>query len=211
MEKFTQLTAVATPFPRANIDTDVIIPARYLKTVKRTGLGAGAFHALRYRDDGSLDPDVIFNRPPYDTAQILIAGANFGCGSSREHAAWALRDLGYRCIIAPSFADIFASNCFKNAILTIELPDADVARLIDDAERGAERGANATVTVDLEAQTVSGPDGGTIGFDIDPFRKHCLLNGLDEIALTLRSDDAIAAFEQRDRLSQPWLYADQRQ
>ena len=203
MQPFTTLTAVAAPLPMVNVDTDMIIPKQFLKTIKRTGLAEGLFHELRTDEQGNRK-EFVLDHPHYTSAQILIAGQNFGCGSSREHAAWALRDLGYRCIIAPSFADIFASNCFKNGILTIELPDADIARLIDDAERGA----NATVTIDLEAQTVSGPDGGTIGFDIDPFRKHCLLNGLDEIALTLRSDDTITAFEQRDRLSQPWLYGD---
>ena len=200
MEKFTSVTSVATPFPAVNVDTDIIIPARFLKTVKRTGLGGAAFHSLRYNDDGSERPDAVFNQPRYRHAQILITGANFGCGSSREHAPWALADLGYRVIIAPSFADIFYSNCFKNGILCITLDQVKVDRLLACAETGQ-------LTVDLDAQTVAGPDGEITPFAYDSFKKHCLLNGLDEIALTLQDDDAITAFEARQRLQQPWLYA----
>lgn len=201
MEKFTKLTSVAAPLPLSNVDTDMIIPARFLKTIRRTGLGEGLFYALRHDGAGNRI-DFVLDRPAYKSARILIAGANFGCGSSREHAPWALLDAGIRCVIAPSFADIFHNNCFKNGILPIVLPQEEVDKLMDDAERGA----NATVTVDLETQTIQGPDGGTIRFEIDPFRKHCLLNGLDDIGLTLEKAPAIDAYEAKQKASQPWLY-----
>jgi 3-isopropylmalate/(R)-2-methylmalate dehydratase small subunit len=200
MDKFTKLTAVAAPLPMANVDTDMIIPKNFLKTIKRTGLSKGLFYELRYDNDGN-PTDFVLNQPAYKDAKILVAGENFGCGSSREHAPWALLDQGIRCVIAPSFADIFYNNCFKNGILPIKLPQEDVDKLMDDAERGA----NATITVDLENQTIAGPDGGTIRFDIDPWRKHCLLNGLDDIALTLEKDESIRHFEESRKAAQPWL------
>ena len=202
MEKFTKLTAVAAPLPMVNVDTDKIIPKQFLKTIKRTGLAKGLFYEMRFDEAGRPKPGFVLDRPAYTEAGILVAGANFGCGSSREHAPWALLDFGIRCVIAPSFADIFFNNCFKNGILPIALPQAQVDLLMDDAGRGA----NAILTVDLEAQTITGPDGGEIRFDIDPFRKHCLLNGLDDIALTLEKAPAIDAFEARQRTGEPWLY-----
>jgi len=201
MEKFTRLTGVAAPLPITNIDTDMIIPKQFLKTIRRSGLGKALFYEMRYNEDGSENPDFVLNKPQYRNASILIAGENFGCGSSREHAPWALLDFGIRCIIAPSFADIFYSNCFKNGILPIVLPKEDVDRLMEDAERGA----NATITVDLEKQEITGPDGGAIHFDIDPFRKHCLLEGLDDIGLTLQKLDRIEAYERRQAEEFPWL------
>ncbi|RVT87369.1 3-isopropylmalate dehydratase small subunit [Rhodobacteraceae bacterium CCMM004] len=201
MDKFTTLTGIAAPMPMVNVDTDMIIPKQYLKTIARTGLGKGLFDEMRYLDDGSENPDFVLNKPAYRAAQILVAGENFGCGSSREHAPWALLDFGIRCVIAPSFADIFYNNCFKNGILPIALPQEDVDKLMDDAERGA----NATVTVDLENQTIQGPDGGTVHFDIDPFRKHCLLNGLDDIGLTLEKAASIDAFEAQAEQARPWV------
>jgi 3-isopropylmalate/(R)-2-methylmalate dehydratase small subunit len=201
MDKFTKLTGVAAPLPLINVDTDMIIPKQFLKTIKRTGLGKNLFDEMRYAKDGSEIADFVLNRPAYRHASILVAGANFGCGSSREHAPWALLDFGIRCVIAPSFADIFYNNCFKNGILPIKLPQAEVDKLLDDAARGA----NAVVTVDLEKQEITGPDGGRITFDIDPFRKHCLLNGLDDIGLSLEKQDKIAGFESRRRQEQPWL------
>src|SRR5499427_6375639 len=203
MEKFTQLTGVAAPLPIINLDTDKIFPAVYLKTIERTGLSKWLFDEIRYRPDGSENPDFVLNQAPYRDAEILIGADNFGCGSSREHAPWALLDFGIRCIIAPSFADIFYNNCFKNGILPISLPEDIVDALMDDAERGA----NAVISVDLEKQEIRGPDGGCIKFDIDPFRKQCLLNGWDDIGLTLRSEDKISAYEARNRVAQPWLYA----
>ncbi|MEE8549286.1 MAG: 3-isopropylmalate dehydratase small subunit [Alphaproteobacteria bacterium] len=203
MEKFTELTGIAVPFPMINVDTDTIIPSRWLKTIKRTGLGVGLFEALRYDDDGSEVPDFVLNKPPYRDAKILVAGANFGCGSSREHAIWALLDFGIRCVIAPVLADIFATNAAKNGVLIIKLPQADVDKLMADAERGE----NGRLTIDLEAEEISRPDGETIAFEIDPFVKHCLLNGLDDIALTLAKADAIDSFEDEQKVSQPWLYA----
>ncbi|MGI9405628.1 MAG: 3-isopropylmalate dehydratase small subunit [Hyphomicrobiaceae bacterium] len=199
MDKFDKLTGVAAPLPMINIDTDMIIPKQFLKTIKRTGLGANLFDEMRYTD-GKENPEFVLNKPAYRNATILVAGDNFGCGSSREHAPWALLDFGIRCVVAPSFADIFYNNCFKNGILPIQLPQEDVDKLMDDAERGA----NATITVDLETQTISGPDGGTIAFDIDPFRKHCLLNGLDDIGLTLEKADSIAAYEEKQAAARPW-------
>ncbi len=200
MDKFTTLTAVAAPLPMVNIDTDKIIPARYLKTIKRSGLGEGLFRDLRFGKGGEKT-DFVLNQPAYAKAQVLVVGDNFGCGSSREHAPWALLDFGIRCVIGTSFADIFHNNCFKNGILPIVLPKEEVDKLMDDAERGA----NATITVDLEAQTIQGPDGGTIHFDVDPWRKHCLLNGLDDIGLTLEKVSAIDAFEAKQQQSEPWL------
>jgi 3-isopropylmalate/(R)-2-methylmalate dehydratase small subunit len=201
MEKFTSLTGVAAPLPMINIDTDKIIPKQFLKTIERTGLGRGLFDEMRFNADGSEKPDFVLNQPAYRQAKILIAGENFGCGSSREHAPWALLDFGIRCIIASSFADIFYNNCFKNGVLPLILPEAIVAQLMEDAGKGA----NAVLTVDLENQTVSRPDGEKVPFQIDPFRKHCLLNGLDDIGLTLQKGAAIDGYEDRLKLSQPWL------
>ncbi len=201
MQPFTKLSGVAAPLPMVNVDTDMLIPKQFLKTTKRTGLGSALFFEQRYNDDGSEKPDFVLNKPAYRKAQILVAGANFGCGSSREHAPWALLDFGIRCVIASSFADIFYNNCFKNGILPIVVPQADVDRLMDDAERGS----NAVVSIDLEAQEIRGPDGGCIKFDIDPFRKQCLLNGWDDIGLTLRNEKDITTFEAQRRLSQPWV------
>jgi 3-isopropylmalate/(R)-2-methylmalate dehydratase small subunit len=202
MDKFTTLTSVAVPLPIMNVDTDMIIPKQFLKTVERTGLGRGLFYELRTDEQGN-PKDFVLDEPKYKNAKILIALDNFGCGSSREHAPWALLDQGIRCVIAPSFADIFYNNCFKNGILPIVLPREQVDLLLEDADRGA----NAVVSVDLEKQEITGPDGGTLKFEIDPFRKHCLLNGLDDIGLTLQRKDEIDSFEARQRLGQPWLYA----
>jgi 3-isopropylmalate/(R)-2-methylmalate dehydratase small subunit len=202
MDKYTVLTGVAAPLPIRNVDTDMIIPKQFLKTIKRTGLGKSLFYEMRYDPaTGKEIPDFVLNKPQYRKATILVAGDNFGCGSSREHAPWALLDFGIRCVVAPDFADIFYNNCFQNGILPIKLPQEEVDKLMDDAERGA----NATLTVDLEKQEIRGPDGGVIKFDIDPFRKHCLLNGLDNIGLTLKKDDAIASFEKSASSSRPWL------
>jgi 3-isopropylmalate/(R)-2-methylmalate dehydratase small subunit len=201
MDKFTKLTGVAAPLPLINVDTDMIIPKQFLKTIERSGLGKNLFDEMRYDREGNEVADFVLNRPAYRNATILVAGENFGCGSSREHAPWALLDFGIRCVIAPSFADIFYNNCFKNGILPIALPQEDVDKLMDDAERGA----NAVVTVDLENQVITGPDGGSIAFKVDAFRKHCLLNGLDDIGLTLEKATAIDAFETRHHASQPWL------
>jgi 3-isopropylmalate/(R)-2-methylmalate dehydratase small subunit len=200
MQKFTTLTGIAAYLPMINVDTDMIIPKQYLKTIKRTGLGKGLFAELRYDEKGAPLPDFVLHKPPYTQAKILITGENFGCGSSREHAPWALLDFGFSCIIAPSFADIFYNNCFKNGILPITLPQVEIDKLIDDASRGA----NATITVDLAAQEIRGPDGGVIKFDIDPFRKRCLMEGLDDIGLTMEKADAIDAFERRARTERPW-------
>jgi len=200
MDKFEKLTSVAAPLPLINIDTDMIIPARFLKTIKRTGLGADLFSTLRFNEDGSDREDFVLNQPAYKNAEILVTGENFGCGSSREHAPWALMDFGIKCVIAPSFADIFYNNSFKNGMLLIKLPPEDMTKLMDDAERGA----NATVTVDLEAQEITGPDGGVIKFEINAFKKHCLLNGLDDIGLTLQKDDKIDDFEARQKAIQLW-------
>ena len=191
MQKFTTLTGVAAPLPIVNVDTDMIIPKDYLKTIKRTGLSEGLFAEMRLNEDGSQNPDFVLNQPAYRNAEILVAGDNFGCGSSREHAPWALLDFGIRCVISTSFADIFHNNCFKNGILPITVSPDELEKLMDDAERGS----NARLTVDLEAQTITGPDGGTIRFSIDPHRKHCLLNGLDDIGLTMEKAPSIDAFE----------------
>jgi 3-isopropylmalate/(R)-2-methylmalate dehydratase small subunit len=204
MDKFTTLSGVAAPLPQINVDTDMIIPKQFLKTIKRSGLGKNLFDEMRYDQDGNENPDFVLNKPAYREAKILVAGDNFGCGSSREHAPWALLDFGIRCVIAPSFADIFYNNCFKNGILPIALPQEDVDKLMDDAERGA----NAVLTVDLENQTITGPDGGEIAFEIDAFRKHCLLNGLDDIGLTMEKAGSIDAFEKKLSVSQPWLMGD---
>jgi len=201
MDKFTTLTGVAAPMPLINIDTDMIIPKQFLKTIKRTGLGKNLFDEMRYDKDGKEIPDFVLNQPAYRNAKIIVAGANFGCGSSREHAPWALLDFGIRCVISTSFADIFYNNSFKNGILPIILPQDKVDLLMDDAKRGA----NAVISIDLEKQEITGPDGGKVHFDIDPFRKHCLLNGLDDIGLTMQKNERIDQFEQNRRLSQPWL------
>ena len=201
MQAFTKLTGIAAPLPKANVDTDQIIPARFLKSISRSGFGKHLFANFRYMEDGSENPEFVLNQEPYRKAEVLVAFENFGCGSSREHAPWALLDFGIRCVISTGFADIFYNNCFKNGILPIALPQAEVDKLMDDAERGA----NATLTVDLASQTISGPDGGTIHFDIDPFRKHCLLNGLDDIGLTLEKSAAIASFEAKAAAERPWV------
>jgi 3-isopropylmalate/(R)-2-methylmalate dehydratase small subunit len=201
MEKFTTLTGVAAPLPIDNIDTDMIIPKQYLKTIKRTGLGAGLFAEMRYRDDGSENPEFVLNKPQYRKTSILVAGDNFGCGSSREHAPWALLDFGVRCVISTDFADIFYNNCFKNGILPIKVTKEDLPKLMDDAERGA----NATLTIDLPRQEIRGPDGGVVKFEIDAFRKHCLIEGLDDIGLTMVEAPAISHYEQRSSTARPWL------
>jgi 3-isopropylmalate/(R)-2-methylmalate dehydratase small subunit len=200
MEKFTVLDGVAAPLRVINVDTDAIIPKQYLKTIKRTGLGVGLFSEKRFRDDGSENPDFVLNKPAYRSAKILVAGDNFGCGSSREHAPWALKDFGITCVISTSFGDIFYNNCFKNGVLPIKVNPDDLEKLIDDAERGA----NARISIDLEKQEIRGPDGGVIKFDIDPHRKHCLLNGLDDIGLTLVKKDKIAGFEEKAKAARPW-------
>ena len=200
MHKFTTLTGVAAPLDMANVDTDKIIPKQYLKTIKRTGLGQGLFAEMRYDDDGSENPDFVLNRPAYRHAKIIVAGDNFGCGSSREHAPWALLDFGIRCVISTSFADIFYNNCFKNGILPIRVTPDQLALLMDDAQRGS----NATLTVDLEAQQIRGPDGGTVSFEIDPFRKRCLVEGLDDVGLTMAKKPAIDRYEERASQARPW-------
>ena len=201
MEKFTTLEGVAAPLKVVNVDTDMIIPKQYLKTIKRTGLGKALFAERRYRDDGSENPDFVLNKPSYRKAKILVTGGNFGCGSSREHAPWALLDFGIRCVISTSFGDIFYNNCFKNGILPIRVSPEDLDKLFDDAERGA----NATLTIDLAKQEIRGPDGGMVKFEIDAFRKHCLLNGLDDIGLTMAKKDKISGFEAKAKAARPWL------
>src|SRR5918995_5265855 len=193
MEKFTTLTGVAAPLPIINVDTDMLIPKQFLKTIKRTGLGKHLFDEMRYTPEGQEIPDFVLNQPAYRQAKILVAGDNFGCGSSREHAPWALKDFGITCVIATSFADIFYNNCFQNGILPVVVSPEDLEKLFDDAERGA----NATLTVDLEKQEIRGPDGGSVRFDIDAFRKHCLLNGLDGIGLTMEKAPSIDSFEKK--------------
>jgi len=202
MKKFTTLTAVAAPIDIVNCDTDRIIPARFLKTIKRTGLGKNLFNDLRYNKDGLENPDFVLNKPAYRNAQILVAAHNFGCGSSREHAPWALDDFGIKCVISTDFADIFYSNSFKNGMLLIKVTPAELEKLMEDAERGA----NATLTVNLEKQEIAGPDGGVIKFDLDPFKKHCLLNGLDDIGLTMQKGEKIGSYEDKQKVGQPWLY-----
>ena len=201
MKKFDVLNGVAAPLNIVNIDTDMIIPKPFLKTILRSGLGKSLFYEMRYTQDGKELPDFVLNKPAYRKAEILVAGDNFGCGSSREHAPWALLDFGIRCVISTSFADIFYNNCFKNGILPIVVSAEDQKKLLDDASRGS----NATLTIDLPNQVIKGPDGGTVKFEIDPFRKHCLLNGLDDIGLTMEKADAISAFEKKNAASHPWL------
>ncbi len=201
MEKFTKITGVAAPMPLVNVDTDMIIPKLFLKTIKRSGLGKNLFDEMRFDDNGEEIANFVLNQPAYRNAQILVAGDNFGCGSSREHAPWALLDFGIRVVISTSFADIFFNNCFKNGILPIVLPQSDVDNLMDDANRGA----NAVLSIDLESQTITGPDGGSISFEVDAFKKHCLLNGLDDIGLTMQKADAIDAFEAKHAVSAPWI------
>jgi len=210
MQKFEKLTGLAMPLDRANVDTDAIIAKQYLKSIHRTGFGPTLFDDWRYLDPGEpgmdhsqrrVNPDFVLNQPRYQGAQVMLARDNFGCGSSREHAPWALLDFGFRCVVAPDFADIFYNNCFQNGILPIKLPQKEVDKLMDDASRGA----NATITVDLDAQEIRGPDGGTIKFEIDPFKKHCLLNGLDSIGLTLQKEKSISAFEEKTAVARPWL------
>jgi len=201
MEPFNKLEGVAAPLNMINVDTDMIIPKQYLKTIQRTGLGKALFDEMRHNQDGSEKPDFVLNKPAYRNAKILVTGDNFGCGSSREHAPWALLDFGIRCVIAPSFADIFYGNCFKNGILPIKLPQEMVDKLMDDANRGA----NAVISIDLENQEIRGPDGGMIKFEVDEFRKQCLLNGWDDIGLTMRNEDKISSFEKQQQTQAPWL------
>ena len=201
MDKFTTLTGIAAPLPLINVDTDMIIPKQFLKTIQRSGLGKNLLDEMRYTTDGTEIADFVLNKPAYRNAQILVGGDNFGCGSSREHAPWALLDFGIRCVIAPAFADIFYNNCFKNGILPIVLPQEIVDQLMDDAQNGA----NATLTVDLENQTITRPDGQTVTFEVDAFRKHCLLNGLDDIGLTMEKSAAIESFEAKAAQDRPWV------
>ncbi|MCB1720175.1 MAG: 3-isopropylmalate dehydratase small subunit [Alphaproteobacteria bacterium] len=201
MKPFTTLKATAAPLEMINVDTDIIIPKQFLKTVRRTGLGVSAFYNIRYDDKGAPLPDFVLNKPEYKDAQILITGENFGCGSSREHAPWALLDMGFRCIIAPSFADIFFNNSFKNGILPIALPQDQIDQLMDSAKTGPD----GEIEIDLEKQTITRGNKFTFAFDIDPFRKHCLLNGLDDIGLTLEKGAAIDAFEDKRANKQPWV------
>ncbi len=201
MDKFTKLTGIAAPMPMINIDTDMIIPKLFLKTIKRSGLGVNLFDEMRYDEDGNERPDFVLNKPQYRDTQILVAGDNFGCGSSREHAPWAIRDFGIRCVIAPSFADIFFNNCFKNGILPIALPQETVDLLLKDAEKGA----NARMDVDLQAQTITTSDGEVISFKVDAFKKHCLLEGLDDIGLTLEKAASVDAFEAKASAARPWV------
>ena len=200
MEKFTKLEGVAAPLRVLNVDTDMIIPKQYLKTLKRTGLGKGLFSEMRYKDDGSDNPDFVLNKPAYKNAKIIVADNNFGCGSSREHAPWALMDYGIRCVISTQFGDIFYNNCFKNGLLPIKVSPEDLEKLFDDADRGS----NATLSIDLEKQEIRGPDGGVVKFEIDPHRKHCLLNGLDDIGLTMVKEKQIEGFEAKAQAARPW-------
>jgi 3-isopropylmalate/(R)-2-methylmalate dehydratase small subunit len=200
MDRFTTLTGIAAPMPLVNIDTDMIIPKQFLKTIQRSGLGKNLFDEMRYTQDGAEIPDFVLNQPAYRAAQILIAGDNFGCGSSREHAPWALLDFGIRCVISTSFADIFFNNCFKNGILPVVLPQAAVDHLMDDARKGE----NARITVDLDSQTVTAADGKTFAFEVDAFKKHCLMNGLDDIGLTLEKAASIDAYEAKTATTRPW-------
>ena len=202
MRKFETVNGVGAPMPQINIDTDKIIPARFLKTIERAGLGRHLFNDMRYDGNGAEIPEFVLNKPSWRGAEILVVGDNFGCGSSREHAPWALADYGVKVILGTDFADIFYNNSFKNGLLPIKLSPEDRDRLMEDAESGG----NARITVDLEAQVITRPDGGTIAFDIDPFRKRCLLEGLDDIGLTMRKAPSIDGFEARDRIARPWLY-----
>ncbi len=201
MEKFTKISGVAAPMPMINIDTDMIIPKQFLKTIKRSGLGVNLFDEMRYDDDGNEIPDFVLNKPAYRDAEILVAGDNFGCGSSREHAPWAIKDFGIRCVIAPSFADIFYNNCFKNGILPIALPQEQVDILMNEASKGA----NARIEIDLESQTVTTSDGEVMTFEVDAFKKHCLLQGLDDIGLTMEKAKAIDSFESSVGATRPWV------
>ena len=201
MEKFKNITAVAAPLPEVNVDTDKIIPKQYLKTIERTGLGKGLFSELRYNDDGTENEDFVLNKSQYRNAKILVAGDNFGCGSSREHAPWALLDNGIKVVISTSFADIFYNNCFKNGMLPIVLDETEVSLLMEETERGS----NATLTVDLESQEITTSDGNKINFKIDKFLKHCLLNGLDDIALTLEKNSEIGSYEDKIKSQRPWV------
>lgn len=201
MEKFEKVTGVAAPMPLVNIDTDMIIPKQFLKTIKRSGLGVNLFDEMRYMDDGSENPDFVLNKPAYRSAEILVTGENFGCGSSREHAPWALKDFGIRCIISTSFADIFFNNCFKNGILPVVLEQEQVDALMAETEKGQ----NARITVDLEKQEISSPDGQVFSFNIDPFKKQCLLDGLDDIGLTQEKSKSIESFEAKASIERPWV------
>ena len=201
MEKFEKFSGIAAPMPLVNIDTDMIIPKQFLKTIKRSGLGVNAFAEMRYKSDGSEVEDFVLNKPAYRDSSILIAGDNFGCGSSREHAPWALSDFGIKVVVSTSFADIFFNNCFKNGMLPIILPEEQVEILMNDSEKGS----NARVEVDLEAQTITSSDGDVFSFEVDPFKKHCLLNGLDDIGLTMEKSSSIEAFERKLEIEQPWL------
>ena len=201
MEKFDKLTGVAAPMNMINVDTDMIIPKNFLKTIKRSGLGQNLFDEMRYDRNGNENPDFVLNKPAYRKAKIIVAGDNFGCGSSREHAPWALLDYGIRCVISTSFADIFYNNCFKNGILPIKVTKEQLDNLMDEAERGS----NATLSIDLESQTIQGSDGGEVKFEIDEFKKYLLLNGLDDVGLTLQKSDKIDSFEAQQNASQPWL------
>ena len=201
MDKFEKLSGIAAPMPLINIDTDMIIPKVFLKTIKRSGLGVNLFDEMRYQDDGSENPDFVLNKPQYRETEILVAGDNFGCGSSREHAPWAIKDFGIRCVISTSYADIFFNNCFKNGILPIVLPKAQVDVLMKDAEKGS----NARIEVDLDAQTVTTSDRETFSFEVDAFKKHCLLNGLDDIGLTMEKAASIDAYESKLQVSHPWV------
>lgn len=201
MDPFTTLKASAAPLRMTNVDTDIIIPKQFLKTVKRTGLGVSAFYNIRYDDQGQPDPAFILNKPEYQGAEILVTGENFGCGSSREHAPWALLDMGFRCIIAPSFADIFYNNSFKNGILPITLPQEQIDELMNEIEDEPD----ATIEVDLEKQTITRGNKFSFEFEIDPFRKYCLLQGLDDIGLTLEKKNHINAYEERRKIEKPWL------
>lgn len=203
MQAFTKLTGIAAPLPKANVDTDQIIPARFLKSISRLGFGKNLFANFRFKEDGSENPDFVLNQEPYRKAEILIAFENFGCGSSREHAPWALLDFGIRCVIAPDFADIFHNNCFKNGVLPVRLPREICEKLMEDAKMGG----NARMSVDLERQVVVRPNGEEIPFQIDPLRRHLMLNGLDDIGQTMQHAPAIDSFESRQRAAQPWLYA----
>ena len=203
MQAFTKLTGIAAPLPKANVDTDQIIPARFLKSISRSGFGKNLFANFRYKEDGSENPDFVLNQEPYRRAEVLIAFENFGCGSSREHAPWALLDFGFRCVIAPDFADIFHNNCFKNGVLPVRLPREICEKLMEDAKMGG----NARLSVDLERQVVVRPNGEEIPFQIDPLRRHLMLNGLDDIGQTMQHAPAIDGFEARQRAAQPWLYA----
>ena len=200
MDKFDKLEGVAAPLRIVNVDTDMIIPKQYLKTLKRTGLAKGLFSELRYLDNGAENPEFVLNKPAYRKSKILVADNNFGCGSSREHAPWALMDFGIRCVISTSFGDIFYNNCFKNGVLPITVSPEDLEKLMDDASRGS----NATLSIDLEAKEIRGPDGGVVKFDLDDFKRHCMLNGLDDIGLTMEKAGAIASFEKKNAEQRPW-------